>query len=178
MMHQSAQQYAVKAFIWKGQVFDVALQKLDAGIFGASQGDELRTEIEAGGMIALPAQKIGEHARAATEIGDARAGLQPCQSHACRHQPKVAFGGEDIIGIHGGMTVEECDLLLLVLRKQRHSRNPLRPSSPINRSMPYHPVFAGISSRVQASDARCSSMAAIVGQRRRARGTHQTDCLI
>ena len=74
-MDQSAQQYAVKAAIRKGQVFDVAFQKLAVGIFGARERDQLRANMQADGVLSEAVQEIGEDAGAASEIGDVCPGL-------------------------------------------------------------------------------------------------------
>ncbi len=87
--------------------------------------------------ISLPVQKIGEDAGAAAEIGYPRARLEPGEPHAGGHQPNVAFGREDIIGVHGGVSVEERDLLLLVLRKQRHPEIPWSIRRWLNQTMLY-----------------------------------------
>ena len=56
-------------------MLDVAFDELDAGIFGPAQRQELRAEVEADTIEALPMEQIGEHARAAAEIGDPGAGV-------------------------------------------------------------------------------------------------------
>ena len=73
MMHQSAEQDAIKACGRKRQMLDVALEELHVRILGSAQCNQFRTDVEPDRFITLPAQKIGEDAGAATKIGDSRA---------------------------------------------------------------------------------------------------------
>ena len=78
MMHQAAQQDAVEAVIRKRQMFDVAFQKLDAGIFGATKRDELRAEVEPDGIDSpAGASRSVNTPEPQPRSAIARAGLQP-----------------------------------------------------------------------------------------------------
>ena len=91
MVHDPAEQDAVKTGGGKRKIFDVAFQKVDVRIFGMTQGHELRTDIEPNRLVSLLVQQIGEDAGAAAEIGDAGAGAPPRQSHACVDQAHIAL---------------------------------------------------------------------------------------
>jgi hypothetical protein len=101
-------------------MFDVAFMEFDIRVFGASKDYQLRTDIEPNRIVSLFVQQIGEDARSAAQIGDARTATHLSQPHTGRYQPYIAFGGEDVIGVRGGMTVEERYLLLLILCRQSY----------------------------------------------------------
>ncbi len=69
-------------------------------------------------VVALLVQQIREHARSASEVGDAGSPVDLSQPHAGRYQPDVAFRSKDVIAVRGGVTVEERYFLLLILRWQ------------------------------------------------------------
>src|SRR3954469_7042447 len=96
-------------------MLNVAFDELDIGIVTAPQRHELWAEVEADDVAALLMQQIGENARPAAKIDDARATREAAKPDDGLDQPGVALWRKDVIGVRRGMVIEEFDLFSLVL---------------------------------------------------------------
>ena len=124
MMHQAAEQDAVKACVFERQVFGVALDQLKAGIFAAAEFYQFGADIEADTLKPLSTEQFRKHTGAATEIGNPCTAWQPAQPHERCDDPFVRLRRENVIRVVLGMRIEERDFLVLVLRVISSHRGP------------------------------------------------------
>ena len=119
-MHDPAQKHAVEAGIRKRQVLDIAFEKFDTGMLASTDRDQFGADVEPHAIIAGAREQGGEGARPASEIGHARAGLQPREPHERVDQTRARLRREYVVVVRGGMSVEEGDLFLFVLCWRGH----------------------------------------------------------
>src|SRR3569623_1361542 len=97
-------------------VVGITFAQIEARIASLPDGDQLWTDVDAGGVIATLAQQLGEDARAAAQIRNPGTGLQAAQSHERVDQLGVRLRREHVVFVRRCVRVEKRDFLALVLR--------------------------------------------------------------
>src|SRR5258708_24421383 len=115
VVHDAAQERAVKSFRGEGQVLDVAGDEFDPRMLAPPDLQQFGADVETDAVVAGARDQRREGAGAAAEIDDPRAGLQPRELDERLDEARARLRGEHVVVVGRSMAVEERDLFLLVL---------------------------------------------------------------